>query len=91
MGNSSVNSVPAAYIRLIMAALLGGIYVVGYLYPDISWVYSFPMKVLLSVIMVAIAVWPDTWTDYAKSLLLFYGINFMVAGATIDFIFGADI
>jgi stage II sporulation protein GA (sporulation sigma-E factor processing peptidase) len=82
-----LTGVPVAYIRLIMAALLGGIYAVGYLYPDISWVYSFPMKVLLSVIMVAIAVWPDTWTDYAKSLLLFYGINFMVAGATIGISF----
>jgi hypothetical protein len=65
-----LTGVPVAYIRLIMAALLGGIYAVGYLYPDISWVYSFPMKVLLSVIMVAIAVWPDTWTDYAKIVIM---------------------
>ena len=31
-----LTGVPVAYIRLIMAALPGGIYAVGYLYPDIS-------------------------------------------------------
>lgn len=78
-----LTGVPIAYLRLSTAALLGGVYAVGYLYLDMSWGYSLPMKVLVSVLLVIIAVFPHTWNEFKKSLLLFYGINFMVAGASI--------
>jgi len=80
-----LTGVPIAYFRIGIAALLGGVYAVGYLFPELSAAYSLPMKILFSVFMVVIAVWPRTWPDLKKSLLLFYGLNFLVAGASIGF------
>lgn len=80
-----LTGVPAVYTRLGMAALLGAVYAVGNLFSELSWGYSLPVKVLFSVLLVLVAVMPHTWKDFAKSILLFYGINFMVAGATIGF------
>jgi len=70
-------------MRIAIAAGLGGIYAVGYLLPELSLGYSLPLKVLFSVLLVIMAVLPRTWKDLAKSMLLFYGINFLVAGASI--------
>lgn len=80
-----LTGVPIAYLRIGIAALLGGVYAVGYLFPELSAAYSLPMKILFSVFMVVIAIWPRNWHDLKKSLLLFYGINFLVAGASIGF------
>ncbi|HOB12172.1 MAG TPA: sigma-E processing peptidase SpoIIGA [Syntrophomonadaceae bacterium] len=78
-----LTGVPVSYMRIAIAAGLGGIYAVGYLLPELSLGYSLPLKVLFSVLLVIMAVLPRTWKDLAKSMLLFYGINFLVAGASI--------
>lgn len=79
--------VPIAYLRLAAAALLGGVYAVGYLFPALSPCYSLPLKLGFSIILVVIGVLPRTWHQFTKSLLLFYGINFMAAGASIGISF----
>ena len=80
-----LTGIPVSYIRIVIAAGLGGIYAVGYLFPELSFWYSLPLKVLFSVFLVIVAVLPRTWKDLAKSMLLFYGINFLVAGASLGF------
>jgi len=70
-------------MRIAVAAGLGGIYAVGYLFPELSLWYSLPLKILLSILLVVLAVLPRTLKDLAKGILLFYGINFLVAGASI--------
>ena len=79
-----LTGVPVSYMRIAVAAGVGGIYAVGYLFPELSLVYSLPLKVLLSVFLVIMAVLPRTWRDLLKSIG-FYGINFLVAGASIGF------
>src|SRR5690606_17571400 len=40
-------------------------------------------KITFSVLLVIFALWPPDWTYFKKALLYFYGISFLVAGATI--------
>ncbi len=78
-----LTGVQIAYFRITLAALLGGIYAVGYLLPNLSHWYSLPFKLLFSGIMVLIGIYPRNWDEFKKSLIYFYTINFAVAGATI--------
>ena len=71
--------------RIAAAALLGGLYAVGYLLPEFSIFYSFPVKIIFSCIMVFIALPLENWDNFKKAFIIFYGINFTVAGATIAF------
>lgn len=71
------------YSRLLAASALGGIYAIGYLFPEMAFWYSFPAKVVFSVLLIILALWPQNWTYFKKALLYFYGISFLVAGATI--------
>jgi len=71
--------------RIAAAALLGGLYAVGYLLSELSIFYSFPVKIIFSCIMVFIALPLENWDDFKKAFVIFYAINFTVAGATIAF------
>lgn len=75
--------IPVVYSRLVVASLLGGIYAVGYLMPGLSGYYIIPMKVLFSCLLVVLGLWPRNWDGFKKAVLYFYGISFMVAGASI--------
>ncbi len=69
--------------RIAIAALLGGIYAVGFLLPSWNLFYTIPAKILFSCLMLIIALPVSSWELFKKALVFFYGINFMVAGASI--------
>lgn len=69
--------------RLLSAALLGGLYAVGFLWQPWPWLYTFSAKIVISIVMVIIAIPTTRWTEYLKCLVYFYIVNFTVAGATI--------
>jgi stage II sporulation protein GA (sporulation sigma-E factor processing peptidase) len=69
--------------RLLVAALLGAIYSVFYLYLAMSVYYSVPAKIMFSFLLLIIGLAPQTWTEFKKVLVYFYGISFAVAGASI--------
>jgi stage II sporulation protein GA (sporulation sigma-E factor processing peptidase) len=71
------------YFRLFVAALLGAIYSVFYLYLATTLYYSVPAKILFSGLLLIIGLAPQTWTEFKKALVYFYGISFTVAGASI--------
>lgn len=71
------------YFRLFTAALLGAIYSVFYLYLAMTPFYSVPAKILFSCLILFIGLKPQTWTEFKKALVYFYGISFAVAGASI--------
>lgn len=73
----------AAWRRLLLSSLLGGIYGMGYLYADLAVFYSLPAKTLCSVLLVVLAMWPLDWQEFKKVILIFYGISLAAAGATI--------
>ncbi|KUG03571.1 sporulation sigma-e factor processing peptidase (spoiiga) [hydrocarbon metagenome] len=71
--------------RITAAAFLGGLYAVGYLFPQLHFFYSFPVKVIFSCLMVLVALPLQSWDVFKRAFILFYAINFTVAGATIAF------
>lgn len=71
------------YYRICLASILGGIYAVGFLYPEMDNWYSFPMKIIFSCLLIIFALRPANWNEFKKSFLFFYCISFVVAGATI--------
>lgn len=72
----------ADYKRFLMVAALGGIYGVGNLFPNAFIFYSWPAKILFSIIFMLLAFKPKGWGDFKKTLAIFYGISFIAAGAT---------
>lgn len=71
------------YLRLTMAAFLGGIYGVGYLFSGLACFYTLPAKVICSFLLIILALWPLGWHEFKRALLSFYGISFAMAGATV--------
>jgi stage II sporulation protein GA (sporulation sigma-E factor processing peptidase) len=69
--------------RLLAAALLGAIYSVGSVFPELSTWYDFPIKIIFSALLVILAFWPDSWKQFFKLWGYFYGVSFAMAGATI--------
>jgi stage II sporulation protein GA (sporulation sigma-E factor processing peptidase) len=71
------------YGRFIIASFLGAIYGVAYLFPQMSAWYSLPAKLIFSCLIVVLALCPQGWKDFKNTLICFYGVSFIVAGATI--------
>ncbi|MGI5880121.1 MAG: sigma-E processing peptidase SpoIIGA [Syntrophomonadaceae bacterium] len=76
-------NLPVKYGRLLIAAIIGAFYAVGYVLPDLTWGYNWSLKILVSAILVYIGLNPDTFQKYIKGFTYFYAINFLVAGTTI--------
>jgi len=69
--------------RLIFASLVGGSYGMGYLYVNLASFYTLPAKIICSFLLIILALWPLSWQEFKKTLLVFYGISLAVAGATV--------
>lgn len=78
-----IAGIKVIYSRIAAAALLGGIYAVGFLLPELSKWYNIQFKILFSCLLVIFALSPQNWTEFKKTIFYFYGINFAVAGATV--------
>lgn len=75
------------HIRLILASLLGAIYSIV-AYTGVLEVYSsFLLKIILSVIIVYIAFYPQNVKKLWKDLLLFYLTSFVFGGAAFALIY----
>lgn len=74
--------VKLSYLRLIVAAIFGGLYAVGFLFLNLFW-YSLPMKLIFSFLIVILGLRPQSLKELFNLILYFYGISFFVAGATI--------
>ena len=71
------------YWRFAGVAILGGMYGVGNLLPHLNGFYSWPAKVMVSLAIVMLAFPPRGWSDISKTLLAFFGVSFVAAGATV--------
>jgi stage II sporulation protein GA (sporulation sigma-E factor processing peptidase) len=69
--------------RILLASLLGGIYVLGGGLPQFSCLYLLPGKLLLSVIMIYMAFGLGTLRRQLFLLGAFYIISFILGGAVI--------
>ena len=75
------------HIRLIIGSLLGAIYtIIGYM--GILEIYSsFILKIILSIMIVYIAYYPQTLKKMCKELLFFYLTSFVFGGAAFALIY----
>ncbi|HWQ74942.1 MAG TPA: sigma-E processing peptidase SpoIIGA [Syntrophomonas sp.] len=71
-----------SYRRLLLAALVGGIYGIGNLMPGLNLFYTLPVKVLVSCLILYIALHPVSWPQFRKAFLVFYALSFVAAGAS---------
>ncbi|MEA4925626.1 MAG: sigma-E processing peptidase SpoIIGA [Syntrophomonadaceae bacterium] len=71
------------YGRLLAVAVLGGIYGVLYLLPQMSFWFNLPIKILFSLIIIILAFPPKGWKEFKTNLINFYAVSFCMAGATI--------
>jgi stage II sporulation protein GA (sporulation sigma-E factor processing peptidase) len=69
--------------RLFGAALLGAIYAVTMFWADIPYLYSFTVKVLISLVMVLLAFGYGGPLQLARNFGAFYTVNFVTLGGVI--------
>ena len=81
-----MKSKPSA-LRLTLASSLGSIYAVFMFFPKISFLYVFPFKLVVSVIMIKI-IFPKARTiSIIKSTAIFYLVSFTFAGILLSLIY----
>lgn len=76
-------SVRARPWRVLAASALGACYVVLMLFPPLSILFTILVKVLVSLLMVAVAFGFSDLRGYLRLVAAFYAVNFMAAGAII--------
>ncbi|MCM2999627.1 sigma-E processing peptidase SpoIIGA [Paenibacillus cellulositrophicus] len=69
--------------RLIVAAVVGALYVVMMFVPQLSFMYTFLVKLGLSLLMLWITFGFGSLQNYIRNMGAFYIINFAVAGGII--------
>lgn len=69
--------------RLAAVSVLGAIYSVGCIFTHLSSWYSFPVKIIISGILVVLAYWPRSGAEFFKAWAYFYGVSFAMAGGVI--------
>ena len=71
------------YKRLLAASVLGAVYSAGCVFANLSLWYDFPVKVIISGLLVIIAFWPESGRQFLKAWGYFYGVSFAMAGSVI--------
>lgn len=67
--------------RIALSSLVGAAYVVMIFFPSLSFMFTFVVKFLFSLAMVAIAFGFSSLQQFVRQLGLFYAVNFTAAGA----------
>lgn len=69
--------------RLLVSALLGGVYGVGILYPSAEILYLLPCKIIFSFVMLRCAFGSVSLRRFLRQICYFYAISFAMAGAVL--------
>jgi stage II sporulation protein GA (sporulation sigma-E factor processing peptidase) len=80
---SGIRKQRTAMWRLLLAALLGGCYSMLHLWVEFAVAYFFPVKILVSMVMVWIAYPHRHPLAYLRNLAVFYLVCFITGGAMI--------
>ncbi|MCX7902976.1 MAG: sigma-E processing peptidase SpoIIGA [Caloramator sp.] len=67
--------------RLFLSALIGALYVLIILMPNMGIYLNLSMKILVSLLMIVIAFLPYTFREVIKLVLLFYLETFLIGGS----------
>lgn len=74
-------------LRVTVAALFGAMYVIVLFLPEFSVMYSVPMRIAISIIMVTIAFMPYKVKEFLKLWILFFLTSFIVGGCIFAILF----
>jgi len=69
--------------RLAVGALLGAVYALGFLKPELSLLYSLPSVLFFPALMVWVGLRPTSLGTLVGLLFIFYGVTLLVAGASL--------
>ncbi|HWP98563.1 MAG TPA: sigma-E processing peptidase SpoIIGA [Syntrophomonadaceae bacterium] len=69
------------YLRLLAVSLVAALYGTGCLFPSLQLLYCLPLKLIISLLLVWMALHPAPWTQLRKGLVYFYLLSFAAAGA----------
>lgn len=76
-----------AYGRLFWGAILGCLFLLGVISEKYMILQYFPVKVIISAVMVVVSFRPRSFRDFIKTLGFFYIISFMMGGAVLAFFY----
>lgn len=85
---SGIRKQRIALWRLFMASGIGGLYSMLYLWPQWAWAYMFPIKIVVSLIMVRIAFGKQQLLQFLRNLGVFYLSCFIAGGTMIAIHYG---
>lgn len=80
---SGIRKQRTAMWRIILAAVIGGIYSMLHLWPQFALAYFFPVKIFVSMIMVWVAYGFGHPLSYLRNLGVFYLVCFITGGAMV--------
>lgn len=81
MASAKISHTPLKIKRCIAASVMGGLFSLLILVPDISWIVNILLKLIVSVIIISAAFGIKKGLKYTVKLVLcFYAINFIFAG-----------
>jgi stage II sporulation protein GA (sporulation sigma-E factor processing peptidase) len=73
--------------RLLSGAIIGCLFLLGMLSEKFMILQEFPIKVVISVIMISVSFWPFNLRDFFKTIGFFYLISFMMGGGVLAFFY----
>lgn len=77
--------------RISLGALIGSLYAVLVFFPYLTIYYTIFAKLLFSIILIAISFPITKWREFLRTILIFYVVNFMFAGAVYGIFYFTDI
>lgn len=76
--------------RVALGAFIGALYVLVVFLPELKTLYSFIMKLLVSVLMIVITFFPYNFSRFLKLFIIFYLEAFILGGCIIAIIYLAN-
>ncbi|NLZ54792.1 MAG: sigma-E processing peptidase SpoIIGA [Thermoanaerobacteraceae bacterium] len=75
------------HYRLFLGSILGCIFLLSVLSVKFFILQSFPIKVVISAVMILVSFQPRSFREFVKSLSFFYIISFMMGGGVLAFFY----
>lgn len=72
---------PYKKINILLASITGAIYAVFYYYPGFEYLYTWLLKIIFSLFIIAVAFNPYTLKEFGRIILVFYIISLIFGGA----------
>lgn len=77
---AKIRKIRLVWWRLLLSAAIGASYVCMMFFPELSFLYTFLVKISFSLLMIAVAFPYGSFLNYLRNLSVFYVVNFVAAG-----------